>query len=334
MCTMRFVRVRDCVERPFLSPPSTNTSWVSPTSAAASLGRDALLQRDEPVEPRPARPPWGPAPRSSPPSCPDGASTGTCTRCRNGRLPPPRASARSRCSVSPGKPTMMSVETAIPSIAVRMRSSQPRYRSRRYDRCMRRSTASDPDCSGKWMCSQTDGVSAMASMTSGVKSCGCGLVNRTRRIPSTAPTCRRRSANSGVRDDPGTVTSRPYVFTFWPSRVTSTTPRAASPWHLGQDVADGAGALRPPHERHDAERAGVVAPRRDRDPRAERVVAGRRAARSGTSPSARVRPSGGPRSPSVPTGPGGAAARGSRRPRRPKGHDAGSRPGPSGRGTR
>ena len=79
------------------------------------------------------------------------------------------------------------------------------------------------------MCSQTDGVSAMASMTSGVKSCGCGLVNRTRRIPSTAPTCRRRWANSGVREDPGTVTSRPYVFTFWPSRVTSTTPGRRAP---------------------------------------------------------------------------------------------------------
>ena len=75
------------------------------------------------------------------------------------------------------------------------------------------------------MCSQTAGVSAMASITSGVKSCGCGDVNRTRRMPSTRPTCRRSSANSGRFDDPGTVTSRPYVFTFWPSSVTSTTPR-------------------------------------------------------------------------------------------------------------
>ena len=36
------------------------------------------------------------------------------------------------------------------------------------------------------MCSQTVSHSAIASITSGVKSCGCGLVNRTRRIPSTA----------------------------------------------------------------------------------------------------------------------------------------------------
>ena len=59
------------------------------------------------------------------------------------------------------------------------------------------------------MCSQTVGVSAMASMTSGVKSCGCGEVNRTRRMPETAPTARNSSANSGRREEPGTVTSRP-----------------------------------------------------------------------------------------------------------------------------
>ena len=67
---------------------------------------------------------------------------------------------------------MTSVDTAMPGIAARIRSSHPRYRSRRYDRCIALSTRSDPDCNGKWMCSQTDGVSAMASITSGVKSCG------------------------------------------------------------------------------------------------------------------------------------------------------------------
>ena len=92
------------------------------------------------------------------------------------------------------------------------------------------STRSEPDCNGKWMCSQTLGVSAIASITSGVKSCGCGDVNRTRRMPGTAPTSRSSSANSGRLDEPGTVTSRPYVFTFCPSSVTSTTPRDARPW--------------------------------------------------------------------------------------------------------
>ncbi len=35
-------------------------------------------------------------------------------------------------------------------------------------------------------------VSAMAAMVSGRRSFGCGLVNRTRRIPSTAPTAREQ----------------------------------------------------------------------------------------------------------------------------------------------
>ncbi len=48
------------------------------------------------------------------------------------------------------------------------------------------------------MCSEgmTVGVSAMAAMTSLVKSRGCGEVNRTRSIPGTAPTARSRSAKA------------------------------------------------------------------------------------------------------------------------------------------
>ena len=79
------------------------------------------------------------------------------------------------------------------------------------------------------MCSHTLSLSAIASITSGVKSCGCGLVNRIRRSPSTSFTARSSSANSGRLADSGTVRSRPYVLTFWPSSVISTTPRRASP---------------------------------------------------------------------------------------------------------
>ena len=64
----------------------------------------------------------------------------------------------------------------------------------------------------------------MAAIVSGRRSFGCGLVNRTRRMPSTAPTAASRSAKSGRRF----VRSRPYELTFWPSSVTSTTPRRAS----------------------------------------------------------------------------------------------------------
>ena len=58
------------------------------------------------------------------------------------------------------------------------------------------STASEPDCSGMCRLGQTAGVSAIAAMTSSVKSRGCGLVNRTRSIPSTAPTARSSRPNA------------------------------------------------------------------------------------------------------------------------------------------
>ena len=82
-------------------------------------------------------------------------------------------------------------------------------------------SAVDPDWSGRCACSQTAAHSAIASITSGRKSFGCGLVKRIRSIPSTASTARSSSANP-VRGSGGR--SRPYELTFWPSSVTSRTP--------------------------------------------------------------------------------------------------------------
>ena len=56
----------------------------------------------------------------------------------------------------------------------------------------------EPLCTGRCTCSHTAGTVAMASMTRSVKSVGYGLVNRSRRMPSTAPTARSRSAKSCV----------------------------------------------------------------------------------------------------------------------------------------
>ena len=61
---------------------------------------------------------------------------------------------------------------------------------------MRRSTSSDPDCSGMCSCGQTLGVCAIAAMTSEVKSRGCGEVNRTRSSPSISPQERSSFANA------------------------------------------------------------------------------------------------------------------------------------------
>ena len=70
---------------------------------------------------------------------------------------------------------------------------------------------------------QTFGVSAIAVITSEVKSRGCGEVNRSRSRPSISPQERSSAANA-----PRSPNSTPYALTFWPSSVTSSTPSAAS----------------------------------------------------------------------------------------------------------
>ena len=106
-----------------------------------------------------------------------------------------RVSAKSS-SVSPGKPTMMSVVIAASGIAARTRSRMPRNLSDRYERRIARRMRSEPDCSGMCSCGMTVGVCAIASMTSSVNAAGCGDVNRTRSRPSIAPAARSSLANA------------------------------------------------------------------------------------------------------------------------------------------
>ena len=118
---------------------------------------------------------------------------------------------------------MMSVVIAASGIAARTSSMIPRYRWLRYERRMARSTESDPDCRGMCSCGMTFGVSAIAAITSSVKSFGCGEVNRTRSRPSIWPQERSRFAKAARSPN-----STPYALTFWPSRVISWTPSATS----------------------------------------------------------------------------------------------------------
>ncbi len=97
---------------------------------------------------------------------------------------------------------MMSVVIAASGIAARTRSMMARYFSRRYDRRIRRNTSSEPDCSGMCRLGMTFGVSAMAAMTSSVKSRGCGLVKRTRSRPSTCPQARSSLPNASRSPNP------------------------------------------------------------------------------------------------------------------------------------
>ena len=103
---------------------------------------------------------------------------------------------------------------------------------------------------------------------------------------------------------------------------------------LGEHVADRPGALRAPDERHDAERAGVVASRRRSTPRRGTRHRAPTAAPTGTGRCTRRRPSADRRRRPAGGGPADAGARVSRSRRRPRAPSPGSPPGPSGRGSR
>ena len=134
-------------------------------------------------------------------------------------------------------------------------------------------TCVEPDWSGRCACSQTAPHSAIAAITSGRKSFGCGLVKRIRSMPSTASTARSSSAKpvsiSGAR-------SRPYELTFWPSSVTSRTPSAREARHLGEDVARAAAHLASADLRDDAVGADRVAAHRHLHPGLDGTLALRR----------------------------------------------------------
>ena len=168
-----------------------------------------------------------------------------------------------------------------------------------------------------------------------MKSCGCGDVNRMRRIPSTCvrPAAAAR-ANSGRLDDPGTVTSRPYVFTFCPSSVTSTTPLRASPCTSARmspiarercgprtsGTMQNVQALSHP--------GAIDTHARNASSRAAGSALGKTSVYSRDVHLRALAP------PTPPGGRAGAAGRGCRPRRRPTAPAAGSRPGPSAPGTR
>jgi hypothetical protein len=101
-------------------------------------------------------------------------------------------------------------------------------------------------------------VSAIASMTSSVKSRGCGEVKRTRSRPSISP---QQLAERGPVAELGAVG----VHVLAEQRDLEH-PVGDQRADLAQDVAGPAVLLLAPQGRHDAEGAGVVAAHRDRDP--------------------------------------------------------------------
>ena len=178
---------------------------------------------------------------------------------------------------------MMSVETAIAGIAARMRSSQSEV--------ARRAGTSAASPSGR-------GPSPTAA-GSGCARRPCSLVgHRLDHVGREVVRVRRREPDPpetvNLVDHPQEVGEQrpprrarhrdvsPVRVHVLPEQRDLDDTRRHEALHLGQDVADRARALRASDERHDAERAGVVAARRDRDPRPERRRRERPATRSGT----------------------------------------------------
>ena len=200
-CTMRFVRVRDCVDPPGRPAPSTRTSRVRPTCAAERW-----------VEIRVCR-----STRRSKRSCT--TSFGTWSgEGRRARPRPRRVLERVRGVEAGGLDDAQGAAEVLLGLAGEPDDDvgghrdlgdgladpvQPREVAVAPIRAAHR--VQDPVRAG--LEREVDvlahrGVSAMASRTSGVKSCGCGLVNRTRRMPSTAPTSRRSRRTAGGGSSP------------------------------------------------------------------------------------------------------------------------------------
>ena len=175
-----------------------------------------------------------------------------------------------------------------------------------YWRPIRRSIASSPDWTGRWSASQTDGHSAIASISRSERSHGCEVTKRRRgiagapsavRMPSMA---RISSARSGL---PSRSSRRPAQRSVWTWREARLgreivaigvdvlaeqrdLPVAGGGEHprLVDDLVERAAPLRPAAERHDAVGAGLVAAVDDRQPGADRGPAADRAAGDGVGP--------------------------------------------------
>ena len=84
---------------------------------------------------------------------------------------------------------------------VRSLSTSSRYASIVYCRPIRCSTASSPDCTGRWRCSHTDGHSAIAAISRSERSHGCDVTKRRRGMAGTPSAVRNPSIARSKRGD-------------------------------------------------------------------------------------------------------------------------------------
>lgn len=122
-------------------------------------------------------------------------------------------------------------------------------------------TLSEPDWSGMCRLGMTLGVSAIAVMTSSVNAAGWGLVKRTRSRPSISPQARSRLAEREPVAELDAVGVDVLA-----EQGDLDDALVDEGLDLGEDLAGSTVGLLAAQARHDAERAGVVAADRDRDP--------------------------------------------------------------------
>ena len=182
---------------------------------AIPLERDGVLERHQPIEAllhdvwRGRDRPWSAA------GVPGRGENWNMNAVSNRARAMTSSVAAKSSSVSPGNPTITSVDAGeIRACASPHHPQADRGSGLRCSpRCMAARMRSEPDWSGKWMCSHTAGVSAIASgpRPPGSPSDG-GSCSGCARCPPHRPTRRSRSANRGLR--PLRSRSRPYELTF------------------------------------------------------------------------------------------------------------------------
>src|SRR5579872_2975600 len=170
-----WTRSRDRSPRSLLLGPSTRTLWRVPTrpprcvAAICSAVANSRARRSALVS----------SGTSSPRRSAGVKGRGEYLKPKSDTNPTSRTSesvASKSPSVSPGKPTMTSVESVSPGRARRRRSARATYSARVYRRSIRRRTRSLPDWTGKCTCRARTSSSACARASDAVAWRGCGLV--------------------------------------------------------------------------------------------------------------------------------------------------------------
>ena len=270
-CTIRFVRVRAWVDGPRFPAPSTRTSNVPPHLRERAFERDPLLQLDQPVE-----------------ALLHDLLGDLVVERGGARARPRRVLERVRAVEPRPLDHVERVGEVLLGLAGEPHDDVGRHRDvgdGRADRLEPAQVAIAPvraphrleHAIRARLQREVDVLADGRRLRHGLDHVGREVVRMRRREPHPSDALdlpdlpeefgEQRPVRRARNRDVATV--RVHVL---PEQGDLDDPAPGEPLHLRQDVADRARPLRAPDERHDAERAGVVASRRDRHPGSEVVV--------------------------------------------------------------